>query len=325
MIGRPQLRAHLRSDDGVTLTELLVTMAAATIVLLAILGLSDSFGRVAGANTVLTQSEDGARLALNQMASNIGNALTTTQTVSGNKSPIGPLIPASVNDPRASSTTDLVFVTSSLVSGTGSIRYAQPRPARYCLDTAGRGIIWVGTQTTYVGPTSQYAPPGAACTGAAANGWSYSEAIVHVLDGSQLFPSPGALAPGTVGASLSLTVASGRTSSTGAPVPLTYRAVVNVRNAQNVPRVATADFVCTPTSPGPFTIALRPNATTGSDGQPLTVMFYSTAAKTTPVGTGSVVVAASGTASYWVTERTASGLTSSAATDVDNPIQVTCG
>lgn len=157
------MRGRLRSEDGMTIVEVLVSMTVSLLVLTAVLGIFEGFERGAKANERLTEAQDTARRGMSTMVTSLRSAgspatgLATAATV----------VRAGADD--------LVVLTTNWPgesrSGTGVHR------VRYCLNAARDTIWFEGLKAGTAGPTD----PGTACPGTAA-GWQRRTVVGKVAN-----------------------------------------------------------------------------------------------------------------------------------------------
>ncbi|MGX6447147.1 PilW family protein [Patulibacter sp. S7RM1-6] len=154
-------------DGGFTLVELLVTMALATVVLLALLGGFEAFTRTTKKTTGLAVSQESARATLREMAS----VLRESRLPDGESTPIAHTDTASGGD----------LVAASFVPDASGARV--PGFIRYCVSADRRSLL-VGTRVA--ASWGAAGSPGACARSTAtdpAAGWTYRAAIDDGLRG----------------------------------------------------------------------------------------------------------------------------------------------
>jgi prepilin-type N-terminal cleavage/methylation domain-containing protein len=145
-----RLRRAARRDDGLTLVELLVTMALASVVLFAILGASDILGSSTQDTGRVTDSQEVGRQVVRRITNDTRQAYTPA---TGAATPI-------VSITRS----QLVFA-AAIASSTGGESNGW---ISYCADSAGslfRGQLAAGS---YVAPTG---------CGANTSGWTFTRLV----------------------------------------------------------------------------------------------------------------------------------------------------
>lgn len=303
MMPRESLRDN--SDGGFTLVEVLVTMTLSIMVLLAVLAISDAFGRHVAANNALTTSEDTARGTVDTLVAQLTNA-TTAQ--SGGTT-IGPIL--------RQSPYDLIFVSAAWNPkvGTTPAGVGTAQPVRYCIDESG--TLWTGRQTTF--PTDPLAEPPAPthsvpttaeCTGTLNGKWTYGQATTGVVVAQSSLSGDQRLR--TVGIKLALTVAD-------RSYPLVLQTSVTARNAVATPSVVASDFTCTKASAGSlWTVRPVGGSLQDSDGAAITVDYYSSATNGRYLGRGAIQLNSGGAQNLGIKE------TSVASASAIQPVTVVC-
>jgi Tfp pilus assembly protein PilW len=163
----PRHLAALRDERGFTLVEILVTLGLAIVVLLAILGASEIFGKSATSISNSTSAQDSARTTLRSMVATLRQA----RFAPGTTSPV----PATWT-PSRSDLTIAAYVTTT--TGTTELGWT-----RYCAATSGtQSSLIVGVR---IGDA--YAAPGSCSATDTTNGWTHTVVLDRTLH------SPGAL------------------------------------------------------------------------------------------------------------------------------------
>ena len=157
----------LRSEDGMTLVEVLLVSVLLLIILGATLTTFNTFERKARDNQNLNEAQDQTRRALDLMARDLRNLASPT-----------PLLPLAVD---VKGTQDLIFQSEGKVKPAGSLNAQNTTRVRYCLNTTSK-ILFRQIQTW----TSAGAPavPASAC--GAGGGWNSTLAVAtDVVNGSR--------------------------------------------------------------------------------------------------------------------------------------------
>ena len=160
-------RSALRSEDGMTLVEVLIVSVLMLIVMGATLTTFNNFERKTRDNQNLNEAQDQTRRALDLLARDLRNLASPT-----------PLLPLAVDvkDPQ-----DLIFQSEGKVKPAGSLNAQNTTRVRYCLNTTSK-ILFRQIQTW----TSAAAPavPASAC--GASGGWNSTLAVsTDVVNGSR--------------------------------------------------------------------------------------------------------------------------------------------
>jgi type II secretory pathway pseudopilin PulG len=167
--------SRLRSERGVAMTELLVAMSLAAVVLGAVLSPLDSLWTTTRRNERQNSAQDRARIALDRMARELRNVAALTQAV------------------ERAEEDDLAFQTVDASSAPSGQNAQNIQRVRYCLDGSQR--IWMQRQTWTTSqppalPTSSACPHSSWGTETVAfesvtNGnrsvWSYDSADPHAV------------------------------------------------------------------------------------------------------------------------------------------------
>lgn len=162
---RPRRSHRLASEDGFTLTELLVAMTVSVVVLLATLGTLDAFNSGVAENNRLTDAADAARRDVAAVVGVLRDA--------GAPAPVSGSQPTTVLQAGAN---DLVFLSRAW-PGESGVGATANHVERYCLDTATKTLWFNGLKAG----TSGSATPGSACPSTAA-GWTSQVAARNVLN-----------------------------------------------------------------------------------------------------------------------------------------------
>lgn len=165
----PHHRPALRDERGFTLVEVMVTVALSMVVLFAILGAAEIFGKSATTLDRSTAAQDSARTTMRKMVATMRQA----RFAPGQLSP--------VPSAWAASRSDLTFA-AYVPSADGTTTTAGW--VRYCAATSGtQSSLIAGVRTG-----DAYAAPGACSATDTTNGWQYSVMLDRTLQGpTQLF------------------------------------------------------------------------------------------------------------------------------------------
>jgi len=160
-----RLRA-LRDERGFTLIEVLVTMSVAIVVLFAILGASEIFGKSVTTASNAAGAQDSARTTVRSMVATLRQA----RFAPGQTSPV----PAAWT-PSRSSLTIAAYVTNA--GGTGTERGW----VRYCTVTSGtQSSLIMGVRAG-----DAYLAPGTCSATDTTNGWTHTLVLDRTLQNPQ--------------------------------------------------------------------------------------------------------------------------------------------
>ncbi|MDP1846894.1 MAG: prepilin-type N-terminal cleavage/methylation domain-containing protein [Solirubrobacteraceae bacterium] len=165
----PHRHQPLRDERGFTLVEVLVTMSVALVVLFAILGAADIFGKSVTTVSNAAGAQDSARTTVRSMVATLRQA----RFAPGQTSPV----PAAWT-PSRSSLTIAAYVPAA--SGTGTERGW----VRYCTVTSGtQSSLIMGVRAG-----DAYLAPGACSATDTTNGWTHAVLLDRTLQNpGQLF------------------------------------------------------------------------------------------------------------------------------------------
>ena len=167
-----------RKQEGFALTELLVSMAIVTVVMMATLSAFASFNKNERQNRLHNESTDMARLAMERMTAQLRNLSGPTDNV-----------PESVEKAEPF---DLVFLTVDPVKPVGSLNARNIKRVRYCVGAAsgGRAPLIRMEQEWQV----QDKPPAfstASCVDDGVGGWEITAVVANdVVNTTQATPAP---------------------------------------------------------------------------------------------------------------------------------------
>ncbi len=161
------MRAVARDERGASLVELVVTMAIATVVLIAIFSGIDAFTKAAKTADNEARAQDDARRTIDQIV----HQLRQARVAAGQTSPI----PTGWTISRS----DLVVATY-VTSATNATPGSTKGWVRYCTSTVGTSVSLIAG----VRAGDTYAAPGACAAGDTTNGWTQIKLINGTLQGA---------------------------------------------------------------------------------------------------------------------------------------------
>jgi type II secretory pathway pseudopilin PulG len=263
--------SRLRDESGMTLVELLVSMALALVILGATLLVIDATWSNDRRAQIVNEQQQSVRISLDRMARQLRNMASPTVLTS-----VPGTLPRSVerNLPY-----DLIFQDVATAKPAGSLNSSNVRRVRYCLEARdpANSTLWMQTQT-WTDPAAPLMPTDETCPGA---GWdadknqAVAQNITNVLPAT---PRPVFIYSGDAGV-ITATDSDSRAEISRIGAHLYLRAPVKnppveselmtsmfLRNQNREPE---SKFTLTVLNPATQTIQLNGSASQDPEGRPL--------------------------------------------------------
>jgi type II secretory pathway pseudopilin PulG len=244
------VRGAIRDEGGFTLVEMLVVTSLLIVVLSAVLGAFETFGKTSTTNQKINEAQDTVRVAIDSVTRELRNLASPT-----NELPLSILRA----DPNGK---DLIFLSVAGNKPAGSLNARNTRQVRYCLDDAG--VVYREEQT-WTSATTPALPSSTACGPVAGDTWPTRRILVrNVTNGSRPLFSYNATATDAitdVAVSLWVDPDPGRT-----PTEIALQSAIFLRNQNRAPTAAFDIQV----SGGTFVL----NASDSGDPEGRSLLFY---------------------------------------------------